>query len=403
MPLTATAVRNAKAQSKPYKMADSGGLYLSVRPSGAKSWKYDYRLGGKRATYTIGAFPEYSLAEAREAHLQARKKVAEGLNPTEAKRERAAKQQASQQRFSDFAKLWIEKQNYAETTRTDLVQRLETNIYPSMDKKGVDQYSTRDLLQILTPIAERGARETAKRMAGILRHVFNELLILGVIENNPAQGLTELLPKPDHRTKGNFGHITDKEDLANLIKQIHEPRPRQSPITSYALQLMPLLFLRPFNIRYMRWEYIDFDSAMLTIPKHEMKAGRELQVPLARQAITILKALKPLTGKHPYVFVTRHGHGKPMSENTTTMAIKRLINPKTNKPYGTGFMTSHGFRHTASTFLNEMGYSPDAIELQLAHVNKDRIRATYNKAQLMDERIKMMQEWADYLDKLRDE
>jgi integrase len=401
MALTATAIRNAKPQAKIYKLADSGGLYLQVRPTGGRTWKYDYRFMGRRATYTIGSYPEYSLSEARIAHLEARKLVAEGQNPTATKKAVVAKSVLNQRRFSDYAKDWMQKQNYAPVTRKDLVQRLELNLYPVLDKRPVDQFSTRDLLDVLTPVADRGARETAKRLAGIMRHIFNELLILGVIDNNPAQGVAELLPTPDHRKKKNFGHVTEKDDLQNLLQQIYKPSGRQSPVTTFALQLMPLLFLRPYNIRFMRWEYIDFDAAMLTIPGEEMKGGKELQVPLASQAMAILRSVQAYTDRHSYVFVTRHGHGKPMSENTTTAAIKRLINPKTKKPYGTGFMTSHGFRHTASTFLNEMGYSPDAIELQLAHESKDRVRATYNKAKLMEERTRMMQEWADYLDEIR--
>jgi integrase len=401
MALTNTAVSKAKPTDKNYKKSDQGGLYLLVRTSGSKVWKYDYRINGARGTFTLGNYPELSLKDAREAHLEARRLVAEGTNPTETKRTTLLKAELDGKRFSHYAKQWVEKQNLAESTETDLVQRLEKNIYPFLDKKPVETFTTLDLLKTLTKVSDRGARETAIRMAGVLRRVFNELLILGLIENNPAQGVAELLPKPDHRQKTHFGHITDPEELKHLIQQIHSPSKRQDPVTTCALQLMPLLFLRPKNIRFMRWDYIDFDQAMLTIPASEMKAGKELKVPLAKQAIEFLRKVQKITGKYPYVFVTSHGHRKPLSENTTTAALKRLINPATGNPYGTGFMTSHGFRHTASTFLNEMGYSADAIELQLAHINKDRVRSTYNKAQLIDERAKMMQEWAEYLDGLR--
>ena len=400
MPLTNTAITKAKPREKNYKMSDQGGLYLLVRTIGSKTWKYDYRINGNRGTYTIGTYPEISLKEAREAHLEARRLVSVGNNPTEAKKINTLKAELDGKRFSHYAKHWVAKQNYSESTESDLTQRLEKNIYPFMDKKPVESFNTLELLHILTEISDRGARETAKRMAGILRRVFNELLILGLMDNNPAQGLAELLPKPDHRQKTNFGHVTDPEDLKNLINQIRNPSKRQDPVTTAALKLMPLLFLRPKNIRFMKWDYIDFNQAILTIPGIEMKAGKELKVPLATQAIEILYEVQKITGKYPFVFITSHGHGKPLSENTTTAAIKRLINPSTNKPYGTGFMTSHGFRHTASTMLNEMGYSSDAIELQLAHINQDRIRATYNKAQLMEERIRMMQQWADYIEEI---
>jgi integrase len=401
MALTNTAIAKAKATHKNYKMIDGRGLYLLVRTSGSRIWKYDYRINLRRGTFTIGRYPEVSLSEAREAHINARRLVSKGINPTSEKHSQKLQLERDQLRFSDYAKEWVAKQNLAPSTEKDLVQRLEKNLYPYLDKQRVEEFTTRSLLEVLMRISDRGARETAVRMAGVLRRVFNELLILGYIENNPAQGLAELLPKPDHRNKGNFGHITDPEELKHLIRKIHSPSKRQDPVTTYALKLMPMLFLRPKNIRFMKWEYINFDQAMLTIPASEMKAGKELKVPLPSQAKNLLLEVRNLTSKYPYVFVSSHGHGKPLSENTTTAAIKRLINPITGKPYGTGFMTSHGFRHTASTLLNEMNYSADAIELQLAHINKDRIRSTYNKAQLIDERTRMMQEWADYLDMLR--
>lgn len=400
MPLSNTAITKAKPKDKPYKMTDQGGLYLLVRPSGVKSWKYDYRINGKRGSYTPGTFPEKSLKEARELHLEARRLVSEGANPTETKTQSRLKSQLEEKRFSHYFSEWFTKQNYAESTAGDLLQRVETNLTTEMDKKPIEAISTLDLLNILTPVCDRGAKETAKRLAGVLRRVFNELLILGLIENNPAQGLAELLPKPDIRKKTNFGHITDPEELKQLLKQIHAPTNRQSPATTLALKLMPLLFLRPKNIRFMKKSYIDFEESMLTIPASEMKAGKELKVPLASQAAALLKEACELSPKSDYIFVASHGHGKPISENTTTAALKRMINPTTKKPYGTGYMTSHGFRHTASTLLNERGYTPDAIELQLAHINQDRIRATYNKAQLIEERILMMQEWADYLNNL---
>ena len=401
MALTHTAISKAKPQGKPYKLTDQHGLYLLVRPSGSKAWKYDYRIAGKRGTFTIGSFPEISLSDAREAHIAARQLVSQGQNPTTQKQQHLLKASLSQKRFSDYAKEWIPRQNYKHATEKDLVQRLEKNIYPYLDKKPMEQFSSRELLDILELITKRGAIETARRMAGILKHVYNDLLLLGLMDNNPAQGLAELLPKKSKRTTSNFGHITDVNELKGLLQQIHNPSCRQNQMVTLALKLMPLLFLRPKNIRFMKWEYIDFEKKLITIPGAEMKAGKELKIPISNQADTILREAYKHTSQYEYVFVTRHGKGQPMSENTTTNAIKRMVNPSTGKPYGTGFMTSHGFRHTASTLLNEMGYSPDAIELQLAHEHRDRVRATYNKAQLIEERTTMMQEWANYLDTLK--
>lgn len=401
MSLTSTRIKNAKPSEKQYKLADRDGLYLLVRTNGSKSWKYDYRLAKKRGTFTIGAYPEVSLSEAREALKSARSLVQQGLNPTDAKRTKIAKNSASGKLFSEYCNEWIEKQNLQPSTEKDLRQRLKKHIYPHLDKKSVDQFSTRDIYAVMKKMTDNGIRETALRMTGVVRRVYNELFILGVVELNPAQGVAELLPKANQRVKANFAHLTSQDDLKLLLKAIYSPAPRQNEAVTLSLKLMPLLFLRPKNIRFMKWEQIDFAKAMLTIPGSEMKTGKELCVPLASQALKILReaeAIKNITS--PFVFTTTHGNGGPMSENTTTYALGRLTNPKTGEKFGRGFMTSHGFRHTASTMLNEMGYDPDVIELQLAHENRDRIRATYNKAQLMDKRKQMMQDWANFIESL---
>jgi integrase len=296
---------------------------------------------------------------------------------------------------------WLNKQVLAESTLKDLKQRIDKNLIPFLDRKNLDEYTTADLLKIMLSISDRGAKETAIRLANVARRVFNEVLILGIIESNPAQGLAELLPKPDRRIDNNFGHITSTAELKVLLNQIDFPSKRQDFAVTQALKLMPLVFLRPYNIRFLKWEYVDFDNNFIKLPATELKNNKPLDVPLATQAVVILKQMHQVTGHKTYVFISNRGKDTPLSENTTTSALKRLINPSTNQPFGTGYMTSHGFRHTASTMLNELGYEADIIELQLAHTNKDRIRATYNKAQWMDKRIAMMQDWANYLDAIK--
>ncbi|MAD74115.1 MAG: integrase [Rheinheimera sp.] len=402
MALTHTAVTNAKPKDKMYKLTDGGGLYLQIKPTGYKCFKYDYRLNGERGTYTIGSYPEFSLKDAREEHRKAREMVAKGIAPITIKEERRVSQEKETKRFSYYMTQWLKRKNLAKTTEDDLVQRIQKNLLPDLDKKPVDDYSTADLLKIIMKVSQRGAKETARRLAGVLRQIYNDILILGLVENNPAANLAELLPAPDKLAKKNFAHITKPEELSYLIKQIHQPSQRQDFVVTQALKLMPLLFLRPHNIRFLKWEYIDFDNQMIDLPASQLKTRKPLQVPLASQAIKLLEELKPVTGHLEYVFIAaRSINNKPISESTTNSALQRIINPETNKPYGSGFMTSHGFRHTASTFLNELGFDPDVIELQLAHMNKDRIRATYNKAQLMEKRKEMMQAWADYLEQLR--
>ena len=401
MPLSATAVSSAKPRDKVYKLFDGGGLHLQIKPSGYKCWKYDYRIDKARGTYTIGQYPDISLKLARERHRTAREHVAQGIHPKQIKEQERVERDRNSKRFSHYAQQWLDKQNLAKSTFSDLKQRIDKNLIPYLDKKSVNEFTTADLLKIMQRMTDRGTRETARRMANVVRRVYNEILILGIVENNPAQGLAELLPKPDARQKGNFGHVTTPAEIRVLLQQIDKPSVRQDFATTQALKLMPLVFLRPRNIRFLKWEYIDFNAKVINIPASEIKTHKPLAVPLSHQAITILKEIQPLTGDGEYVFITSHGKGKPLSENTTTAAIRRIINPATGEPFGTGYMTSHGFRHTASTLLNELGYDPDVIELQLAHLSKDRIRATYNKAQWMEKRTTMMQDWADYLDGLK--
>lgn len=401
MALTHTVVSNAKPKSKVYKLFDGGGLYLLVKPTGYKAWKYDYRLDGARGTYTIGQYPDISLKGAREDHRKAREHVAKGISPMVIKEARRVDNDLYSKRFSHYANEWLKRQNIVPSTYKDLRQRIDKNLIPFLDKKRVNEFTTLDLRAIMLKMSDRGAKETAVRLAGVTKRIYDDIRIFGAVENNPAIGLADLLPKPDPKKKGNFGHITSPEEIKVLLQQIDNPSPRQDFATTQALKLMPLVFLRPKNIRFMKWDYIDFDQKVINLPAEELKSGKPLDVPLASQAIKILKEIEPLTGDGEYVFVTSHGKGKPLSEATTTQALKRFINPATGEPFGTGYMTSHGFRHMASTQLNELGYEADVIELQLAHVNKDRVRATYNKAQLMDKRIKMMQGWADYLDGLK--
>ena len=220
-----------------------------------------------------------------------------------------------------------------------------------------------------------------------------------LISINPAESISRLLPKP--KKSENFAHITDPKQFSKLLQGIDNYQGDFA--VQQALRLMPLVMLRPHNIRFMKWEYIDFKQKQITIPAEEMKMSRPHKVPLSGQALEILESMKPLTGNHELIFLTAQGQrtGKEMSENTLNQAVIRIKDPDTGEKLGRGIMTSHGFRHTSSTFLNEMGFSADAIELQLAHANEDRIRATYNKAELMPEREKMMQAWANWLDSLK--
>ena len=342
MPVTDTAIKNAKPKDKPYKLSDGGGLYLLVKPSGYKTWKYDFRLDSTRGSYTIGKYPDISLKLARQEHRKAREMVAQGVNPKQIKTDRKVNEELINKRFSYYMKKWLDKQVIADSTLKDLQQRIDKNLIPYLDKKNLDEFTTLDLLSIMLKMSDRGAKETAIRLANVARRVFNEVLILGIIKTNPAQGLAELLPKPDRRIDNNFGHITSTSELKVLLNQIDFPSKRQDFAVTQALKLMPLVFLRPYNIRFLKWEYVDFDNNFIKLPATELKNNKPLDVPLATQAVVILKQMHQVTGHKTYVFISNRGKDTPLSENTTTSALKRLINPSTNQPFGTGYMTSHG-------------------------------------------------------------
>ncbi|MBO1927881.1 tyrosine-type recombinase/integrase [Thiomicrorhabdus sp. 6S2-11] len=400
MALTDPKIKALKYSPKGKKSySDGGGLNIVLKPTGVKVWQYITTMQRKPIKFTIGKYPEISIKRARQIHQEARELVAQGVHPKILKEKAKADKELNEKRFSDFCMVWIKKQGYKSSTESDLIQRIEKNLSPFLDRKPVNEWNTRELLGVLDRMVQRGAIETARRLAGTLKNVYNDIFLLGIVDINPAQGLQELLPqKPKPK---NFGAITNVDDLKDLFLSMQEIRPREDYAVTQALRFIPLVFLRPYNVRYLRWEYVDIDSNQISIPAEEMKRDKPHIVPLSRQAKDLLLDMAELTGGNEFVFSTSRGRGKPLSENTTTAAFKRRKNPKTGKPYGTGAITSHGFRHTASTLLNEMGFNADLIEVQLSHLNKDTVRATYNKAEYLPQRAEMMQAWADYLEALQ--
>ncbi len=393
--LTDTKIKNLKPRGKAYKTADGGGLYVHTTSKGSKSFRYDYKSNEKYATLTFGQYPAMTLAEARKLHEEARNLVLTGADP----RDKAKEQELLTKPFSHYAQEMLNSQDLRPSTTVKKLAKMKRHLFTPLDKKPVDTITAVDLLNLLKPIADSGKRETAKDLATYCRQTFNYLLALQLIENNPAATIAELLPKP--KKSANFAHITDPVQYGELLKSIDAYQGDYS--VKRALQFASLTMLRPYNIRFLRWEYIDINERLVTIPDDEMKMDRPHKVPLSTQALSIVNDMQSLTGNNELVFLSACGQrtGKAMSENTLNQAIIKIKDKDTGEALGRGVMTSHGFRHTASTLLNELGYNADAIELQLAHASKDRIRATYNKAELMPERTIMMQEWADYLDGLK--
>lgn len=389
--LTDAKLRNLKPQNKSYKETDGGGLYVFITKSGAKSFRYDCKLYDKRFTLTLGQYPEISLADARERHEIARALLAKGIDP----RVNQGKTDTIE-KFSFYALENLKRTAPSPSTEKKKLSRLKKYLFPYLDKRPLNEVTTVELLKLIKPIALKGNIETARRLAMYCRQIFNDLIALQLIQNNPADRLNELLPAlPEAK---NLAHKTDPFEFSILLNAIDN---YQGDIAvKQAIKLAPLVFLRPHNIRFLRWEYIDFKKQIIIIPANEMKMSRPHKVPLSKQSVDILETMRPITGEKNLVFIAGN-RDKALSENTLNKALQRVKHPKTGEPLGKGFSTSHGLRHTASTLLNELGYNSDAIELQLAHLDKDRIRRTYNKAELLPERTKMMQEWADYLDELK--
>lgn len=390
--LTDAKVKNLKPKDKSYKIADGGGLYLFISKAGTKSFRYDTALNGKRFTVTIGTYPSITLADARKKHEDDRVLIKKGVDP------RAASSKTKS--FSYYAVEQMKTLQLASGTYEKRLGRMQMYLFPKLDKTDVLTVTTLDLLKLIKPIAEAGKDDTAKRLSYYCKQTFDYLLTLQLITSNPAEGLQRLLPKVTKPQ--NFAHLTDVEDIKLFLKAMEQQKGDFA--VKMALRFQTLVFLRPFNVRFLKWSYIDFTNKLITFPAEDMKMNRNHKVPLSAQALQILRQMQPLTGKYEYVFLTSisiNASKKPMTENTLNVAITRLVNPDTNENFGRGFLTSHGIRHTASTQLNELGFNTDAIELQLAHAPRDRVRAVYNKAELMPERIKMMQAWADYLDELK--
>ncbi|WP_016954365.1 tyrosine-type recombinase/integrase [Catenovulum agarivorans] len=392
--LTDSTIKKLEAQEKGYKTTDGGGLYIYTTTAGNKSWRYDFKLNGKYQTVVLGTYPELSLLAARKMHDEYRDSVKQGIHP----KLKAKRDEQLSRPFSYYALEMLKTQELRQATEIKKRKTMERHLFPVLDKMDVTQITANDLLDLIKPIAKQGKRETAQILATYCRQTFDILLSRQMISINPAESISRLIPKPKPPT--NFAHITDEKEFAKILIGIENYE--GDFVVKQALKLMVLIFLRPYNMRFLKWEYIDFNEKLITIPADEMKMNRSHKVPLATQAIEILKAVQPLTIEDKFVFASeRSRKSKVMSENTLNQALMRVIHPETGKPLGRGVITSHGIRHTVSTMLNELKYDSDAIELSLAHMDKDRIRSTYNKAELLPERTIMMQEWADYVDNLK--
>lgn len=397
MALTDTRVRGAKSKQKPYKMSDERGLYLLVNAVG-KYWRLDYRFNGKRKTLALGVYPDVSLAYARECRDDARKQLAAGVDPNaHRKAHRAATVQQAANSFEVIAREWHssrpkaqlgappKKGVWGQEHRDRILRRLETDIFPSLGGRPISEIKPPEVLAILRRVESRGVLETAHRALRDCSSVFKYAVATHRIDSDPTRDLRGALSPVSPR---HHASITDPKAVGELLRAMNGYG--GSFIAKCALRLAPLLFVRPGELRMAEWAEFNLDAAEWRIPAERMKMRTPHIVPLSRQAVSILRELHSLTGAGRYVFPGARSAARSMSENTVNAALRRL-------DYTSDEMTGHGFRSMASTLLNEAGWHRDAIERQLAHSERDQVRAAYNYAEHLPERRKMMQAWADYL------
>ncbi len=398
MPLTDSAIRNIKPDSKPLRLFDGGGLYLEVAPAGGKWWRFKYRFGGKEKRFSLGVYPDVSLKDAREKKDAARKLLTQGIDPGEEKK--SSKVTASGAgSFEAVAREWINLKSpgWSPSHTEKTISILERDVFPYIGSRLIGEITPPDMLALLKRIDTRSS-VTARKAYSTCRQIFFNAIAHGRATMNPADGLTVLLsPK---RVK-HMAAPTEQGEVSRLLKAL-PTYPGTFPVRC-ALMLSPIFFVRPGTMRGMEWQDVDLDRAEWRIPIEQLKRRQidkdarrgeiGLIVPLPRQAVAILRELHQLTGGGHFVFPgTRHKE-KPISENTVRTALHAMGFTKED-------ITPHGFRHMASTLLHEMGFPSHLIEKQLAHSDKNKIRAVYNHAEYMPERRKMMQAWADYLDML---
>ena len=389
MPLTEVAIRKAKAQEKPYKLSDSGGLFLYVSPAGGKSWRWKYYVEGREKLMTLGLYPDVSLAQARERRDLARKTKAAGQDPMlERKQAQRNRKIATENSFEAVAKAWLAQWSTDKSPRhADYVlRRLETDVFPEIGKRPVSEIQAPELVAMVKKIAARGAVDIAKRAYQTCSQVFRYAVAHGLASRNPAADVKpgDILPG---RRQEHYSRV-DGRELPALLRHIEAYQ--GSVTTRLAMKLMALTFVRTSELIGARWAEFDLDAAEWRIPAERMKMRSMHIVPLARQTVEVLKTLHIVTGSSELLFPGERNRKQPMSNNTILAALKRMGYQ--------GRMTGHGFRGVASTILHEQGFDHNHIELQLAHTARDKVSAAYNHAKYLEQRTTLMQHWADYLD-----
>lgn len=379
-------IRRAKPEAKAYTLGDGQGLSLLIEPNGSKSWRFRYRYAGKPKMISLGVYPTITLADARTRRDDARKLVAEGKNPSEVRKEqKIALQTESESAFEKIATEWhqMKSAKWSAGYASDIMEAFQNDIFPYVGTRPIGEIKPLELLNVLRKIEKRGALEKMRKVRQRCSEVFRYAIATGRAEFNPAADLSSALEV--HQS--NHFPFLKADGLPDFLRALDSYT--GSRLVQIATKLLMITGVRTIELRAALWSEFDLDNALWEIPAERMKMRRAHLVPLSTQALNLLNELKIMTGNYRYVFPGRNDPNKPMSEASINQVIKRI-------GYG-GKVTGHGFRHSLSTILHENGFNSAWIELQLAHVDKNSIRGTYNHAQYINKRQDMMQWYSDFI------
>lgn len=391
MPLNDMQIRRAKPEAKAYTLGDGQGLSLLIEPNGSKSWRFRYRYAGKPEMISLGVYPTITLADARSRRDDARKLVAEGKNPSEVRKEqKIALQTESESAFEKIATEWhqMKSAKWSAGYASDIMEAFQNDIFPYVGTRPIGEIKPLELLNVLRKIEKRGALEKMRKVRQRCSEVFRYAIATGRAEFNPAADSSSALEV--HQS--NHFPFLKADELPDFLRALDSYT--GSRLVQIATKLLMITGVRTIELRAALWSEFDLDNAIWEISAERMKMRRSHLVPLSTQALDLLNELKMMTGNYRYVFPGRNDPNKPMSEASINQVIKRI-------GYG-GRLTGHGFRHTMSTILHEKGFDSAWIEIQLAHVDKNSIRGTYNHAQYLEKRSSMIQWYNDYIYSIKD-
>ncbi|VAW81045.1 Integrase [hydrothermal vent metagenome] len=384
--LTALKVKQAKPKDKPYKLSDGASMYLAIQPSGSRYWRMKYRINGKEKLLSIGIYPDVSLADARLTVADARSNLAKGIDPNQKKRDE--KFNNTTNTFENIANEWLQKQSgsWSDGHAEKVIKSLKVDVFQAIGGMPIQSISAQQILAVIRKVEARGALDVASRVKQRISSIFRYAWCTGKVESNPADALYNVIKT---RTVKHRPMLPPAE-LPDFLRKLDDYQGQK--LTQLALKLLVHTFVRPGELRGAEWSEFDIGKAEWRIPAKRMKMNEEHVIPLSIQALEIISELAKLTRKHCFLFPGVRNRKITMSENTLTYAIRKRL----------GFdATAHGFRSTASTILNESGFKPDVIEKQLAHSERNKVRAAYNHSLYLADRKQMMQWWGNYLDSQR--